>query len=98
MRVRFAVEAEAEIDEAADWYAVHGDSDDLDARFISEVERVARLVGERPQAWTEIEPGIRRAVLHRFPYALVYKVTPAEALVLAVAHHSRRPGYWRGRG
>jgi toxin ParE1/3/4 len=97
MRVRFASEAETEIDEAADWYAVHGDGDDLDDRFLSEVERVARLIGEHPRAWTEIEPGIRRVVLRRFPYALIYRVTPDEALVLAVAHHSRRPGYWRGR-
>jgi plasmid stabilization system protein ParE len=99
MRVRFAAEAEAEIDEAADWYAVHGgDVDDLDDRFLAEVERVARLVGERPRAFTEIEPGIRRAVLRRFPYGLVYVVKPSEILVLAVAHHGRRPGYWRGRG
>lgn len=98
MRVRFAAEAEAEIDEAADWYAVHGDNDDLDVRFLAEVERVARLVGEHPLARTEIEPGIRHAVLRRFPYALVYVVKPSEVLVLAVAHHSRRPGYWRGRG
>ncbi len=49
MRVRFAAEAEAEIDEAADWYAAC-DGHDLEDRFLDEVERVALLVGERPRA------------------------------------------------
>jgi hypothetical protein len=57
-----------------------------------------RLVHERPRAWTEIEPGVRRVVLRRFPYALIYAIKPQEILVLAVAHHSREPGYWHGRG
>jgi toxin ParE1/3/4 len=97
MLVEFVPEAEDEIDEAADWYAVHGDEDGLDDRFLDEVERVARLVGENPRAWTEIEQGVRRAVLRRFPYSLIYVLRPNDALVLAVAHHSRRPGYWRDR-
>lgn len=74
MEVRLLPEAEEEADEAADWYAAHDDGDDLDERFLAEVTRVGRLIGERPRAWTEIEPGIRRAVLRRFPYSLIYTV------------------------
>ncbi len=98
MRTRLLPEAKREADEAADWYAAQDDGDDLDARFLAEVARVGRLVGEHPHAWTEIEPGVRRAVLRSFPFALIYVVTRDEALILAVAHHRRRPGYWRGRG
>lgn len=32
-----------------------------------------------------------------FPYDIVYRVTTADLEVLAVAHHRRRPGYWRRR-
>jgi hypothetical protein len=45
----------------------------------------------------EIEPGVRQKVLHRFPFALIYEIDADEIRVFAVAHHSRRPGYWRDR-
>jgi hypothetical protein len=58
---------------------------------------VSRLIGERPLAWTEIDPGVRRAVLRRFPYSLIYAVEPDEVLILAVSHHRRprTPKSWR---
>lgn len=97
MRVRLLPAAKAEADEAADWYATRDPDGDLDARFLAEVKRVGRLIGERPHAWAEVEPGVRRVVLRTFPFSLVFAVRPNEVLILAVAHHSRRPGYWRDR-
>jgi plasmid stabilization system protein ParE len=88
-------EAKADADHAADFYASAEPERDLDVEFLAEVRRVARLVGERPLAWTEIEPGVRRAVLRRFPYSLIYVVEPNEVLILAVAHQRRRD--WRER-
>ncbi|MBI3775205.1 MAG: hypothetical protein HY273_06575 [Gammaproteobacteria bacterium] len=41
--------------------------------------------------------GKRRYVMQRFPYSLIYTVSSEEIRILAVAHHSRRPGYWQGR-
>jgi len=41
--------------------------------------------------------GIKRLLLRRFPYAVVVQERGTEILVLAIAHHARRPGYWRGR-
>jgi toxin ParE1/3/4 len=35
--------------------------------------------------------------LNRFPYTVLYRVKNDEIFVTAVAHHSRRPGYWRRR-
>ena len=37
---------------------------------------------------------IRRLLLRRFPYMVIYEVFPDEVMVLAVAHVSRRPHYW----
>ena len=45
-----------------------------------------------------IERGdIRRLVLTRFPYKLLYSIEPDHLYVLAVAHQHRRPSYWVGR-
>ena len=42
-------------------------------------------------------PDIHRAGLKRFPFDVIYRVTPTQITVLAVAHHRRRPAYWAGR-
>jgi plasmid stabilization system protein ParE len=39
----------------------------------------------------------RRLLLPRFPYHVVYRLSPAEIVVVAVAHAKRRPGYWKRR-
>ncbi|HSS65741.1 MAG TPA: hypothetical protein VLS27_15020 [Gammaproteobacteria bacterium] len=41
--------------------------------------------------------GAKRLILKRFPYDVVVRELADEVVVVAVAHHSRRPGYWRGR-
>jgi plasmid stabilization system protein ParE len=55
-------------------------------------------IAEAPEQGPEIEPGIRRMLLQRFPYGLLYAVEPERILVLTVMHLRRCPGYWRGRG
>ena len=36
----------------------------------------------------------RRRVLRRFPYSIFYVVDPDVIIIVALAHHKRRPGYW----
>jgi hypothetical protein len=43
------------------------------------------------------ERGVKRVAMKRFPFFLVYVDTNSSRLVLAVAHHRRRPAYWRDR-
>jgi hypothetical protein len=40
-------------------------------------------------------PEIRRAFVNRFPYSIAYVLRDDELVILAVAHHSRGPRYWR---
>jgi plasmid stabilization system protein ParE len=69
----------------------------LGRRFLSEVERALGLIAQFPQSAEEIRPGIRKRVLRKFRYALTYSLEKEEILILAVAHTSRRPGYWFDR-
>jgi hypothetical protein len=41
--------------------------------------------------------GVKRLPLRRFPYAVVVRAEASELVVIAFAHTSRRPGYWRDR-
>ena len=69
----------------------------LGRRFFTEVQRAENLIAQSPQSAAEILPGIRRYVLRKFRYALIYSIEEDCLLILAVAHHSRRPNYWAGR-
>ena len=69
----------------------------LGRRFLEEVRRAERLIARFPGAGEEVRPGIRKRLLRQFRYSLIYSVEPEEPLILAIAHHSRRPGYWIGR-
>lgn len=40
---------------------------------------------------------IRRIVMQRFPFNVLYREAGNTVQVLAVAHHRRHPGYWLGR-
>ncbi len=69
----------------------------LGRRFFAEARRAEKLISQFPESAEEIRPGIRMRVLQKFRYSLIYSTEKDGLLILAVAHHSRRPGYWVGR-
>ncbi|MFV8749318.1 type II toxin-antitoxin system RelE/ParE family toxin [Nannocystaceae bacterium ST9] len=87
--------ARSEFEEASDFYMEQDWA--LLERFADEVRRMSRLTAENPRLWPEIESGIRRAILRDFPFSLIYTIEPDRVFVLALAHHSRAPAYWRDR-
>lgn len=95
MSIRLLEPAQAELDEAIDWYAEQAPG--LGDAFLLETLKVLKLVEKYPQAWHPLTPEIRRCRLKRFPYSVVYTLDATDILVLAVAHQHRKPGYWRNR-
>jgi hypothetical protein len=65
--------------------------------FLDELDRVVRLLRVFPFAALEIEPEIRRSLLARFPFAIVYAIDEQTIIVIAVAHTHRKPRYWIDR-
>ena len=93
--VRFHIEAEAELNEAVSFYEalVPG----LGKSLTAEVKKTVRLVQAHPAAGQNVSARLKKSLVHRFPYSLIYSVDAQSILILAVAHHRRRPGYWRKR-
>jgi plasmid stabilization system protein ParE len=94
--VRIGEEAEAEYTEALAWYAERSAraADRFEAAFASVIEQI----GQSPERFPECdEEGYRFAALSRYPYSVIYQIAEGVALVVAVAHASRRPGFWTGR-
>ena len=94
-RLEFHPAAEAEVLEAEAWYA---DRSAVVARaFVQEVNLVVERVMEAPERWPLFEQDTRRIVFPRFPFGLIYRIRPELVEVVAVAHQSRRPSYWKSR-
>jgi len=98
--VRLSREADRELTQAAKWYESRQTG--LAARLLDEFDAVSSSVAKAPRSFPRllglpIDLEIRRALLRRFPYALVFYEMTKEVRVLAVAHTSRRPGYWLSR-
>ena len=94
-RAAFHKLAERELNEAAQYYEL--ETPGLGLAFVSEVERCLRSIEQHPEAGTVVQGLVRRRLLHRFPYALLYVITPRKIRILAVMNLKRRPAYWVGR-
>jgi toxin ParE1/3/4 len=96
MEVRFHRLAAREYEDARTWYERRREG--LGDAFADEVDRAIARIEKSPTRWPVIFVKFRRVRLRRFPYILYYHVVDStRALVLAVAHARRRPGYWRRR-
>jgi len=95
MRLEFHPEAELELIEAALHYEMEVPG--LGERFGSEVRRAMDLLLDHPEIGQQVDPDLRRFVLPRFPFTLIYSSTSDVLRIEAVAHQSRLPGYWRTR-
>ena len=95
MNVRFLTLAQQEVDDAVAWY--DGQAARLGQEFLDELDRAVRRALAFPMSCPEIEPGVRRCLLARFPYGLIYGVDRETVAVVAVAHLHREPRYWVDR-
>ena len=84
-----------ELREAADWHGSQADG--LDARFIEVVKAKLEQIRENPRRWALERDGTRHALLPPFKYMIVFRLMGDVVQVIAYAHTSRRPGYWRRR-
>ena len=98
--VSLSPETVAELIEAASWYKTRQPG--LAVKFLQEIDQAQQAIQSRPLSFprlanTDVDLVVRRALLPRFPYALVFLELQTEIRVLAVAHAKRHPNYWLNR-
>lgn len=93
--VEFHEEAEEEAGAAVEWYAERNVA--AARAFAEELKAAVVSIAEDPKRLPTLGPERFFFLLKRFPYLMVYRVSDDRVQVLAVAHVSRRPGYWRNR-
>ncbi|MGH9495390.1 MAG: type II toxin-antitoxin system RelE/ParE family toxin [Candidatus Sulfotelmatobacter sp.] len=65
--------------------------------FDAEVDRALADIACAPHRWAPGPHSTRRYLLKRFPYILIYREWQGDIQIVAVAHTSRKPGYWKNR-
>lgn len=66
----------------------------LGNRFNEEIKKAVLRIAEYPDAWSIERDNIRKCLLHKFPYKILYAIEKDSILILAVAHLHRKPDYW----
>lgn len=90
------VEAGLEYDEAFNWYMQRSEDAALD--FDREVDGAFAEIAQEPERWALGSYSCRRFLLQKFPYSVIYRERPSGRVqVVAIAHASRRPGFWKHR-
>ncbi len=95
MKIEFLPEAKAELYDAVNYYELQVKG--LGVTFKSTAKSTIKRVATFPTAWTEIKPNIRRCIMHKFPYNVLYSIEKDCILIIAIAHHHRNPNYWTNR-
>lgn len=91
----FHPDAELELNEAIEWYETREPGLGLD--FAAQVYAAVQRAFAFPFAWQEMDGNIRRALVHRFPYGVLYAPESDPLMIIAVMNLHRQPGYWQGR-
>ena len=71
----------------------------LGYQFAIEIVVAVEQIKATPGIWPVLDDQVRRCLIHRFTYGVIYSVDEqkSELLILAVMHLHRQPGYWSER-
>ncbi len=94
---QFSTPASEELAAAVRWYEARRSG--LGADFYDAVVRTVDFIRTHPDLGTPRTGRLpnRQLLVTGFPYKIVYRVRDHDLYVVAVAHTSRRPGYWKDR-
>lgn len=92
MKVVYSQYAKQELFDAIDFYEF--EYKDLGQEFKAEVRRASIRILNYPQAWSVEKGDIRKCILHKFPYKILYSVEADHIFIIAIAHQHRKPDYW----
>jgi len=90
-----------EVDEAAGYYEERRPG--LAAELLGELKETLLVIEALPASFPRLRDipedlCIRRALLHRFPFAVIFVEMPAGGQrAIAFSHAKKRPGYWLWR-
>ena len=95
MNFVFQPEAETEFNQAIDYYEAISPA--LGYDFAQEIHQTIQRITHFPNAWPVVKGQIRRSLVKRFPYGILYTEYQGQLLIIAVMNLHRKPDYWLNR-
>lgn len=95
MQVRFTVYAKSELQDAIAFY--ESELPGLGKQFKEEVRQLITRIVAYPRAWSVERGEVRKFLLHKFPYKVLYSVEKDHIIIISIAHQHRKPNYWVDR-
>jgi toxin ParE1/3/4 len=95
--IKFSDPASEDLAAAVQWYEHQRPG--LGSELLAALDSVLVQIQVHPESGSprQSRPSIRQVRVSRFPYLVVYRIRDGEAQIIAIAHTSRRPDYWRHR-
>ncbi len=95
MKSRLTPEAELDLVEAIQWYDER--DPEVGDDFLRRVyQRIASLE-RNPRLYPIIHRQMRRALVRRFPFQILYEIESEEIIIYAIYHSARDPEAWKRR-
>jgi plasmid stabilization system protein ParE len=86
------------LEEASDAASYYEDASvGLGSEFLNELDKTIGQIRKFPKIGALLGRRVRRFPISRFPFDVIYYLSNNKIVIIAVAHQSRRPGYWRDR-
>lgn len=95
MKISFLDAAQSELDDAIDYYDEQ--QPELGFEFAEEVEQALERINHYPDAWSSLTSRVRRCLLNRFPYSVIYEVRSERLIIVAIQNQRQKPESWRSR-
>ena len=95
MEVIFRPAAEQELREAHDWYEARESG--LGTEFVRSVDACVQMIRRQSEIFPVIYKRVRRGVLRRFPYSVLYFSLADRIIIVSIFHSSRDPKSWQRR-
>ncbi len=92
MKIVFAKLAKLELEDAIAYYELEYSG--LGINFKNEVTKSLDRIKKYPEAGAVERNEIRKSIIHKFPYKILYSIETNHIFIIAIAHHHRKPDYW----
>lgn len=95
MNLKYLKIAREEFHDAIKYYETQ--QIDLGLEFQKDIRRSIERIKQFPNAYVIVKEDIRRCLLHKFNYSILYTIKDNYILIIAISHQHRKPNYWTDR-
>lgn len=92
MNIRYLELAKFEFHDAISYYKK--EQIGLGKIFSDNIKTAISRIKSLPNLYPFIKKEVRKCTLHKFPYNILYVIEENEIVIVAIAHHHRKPDYW----